>query len=108
MTRLLRFSLFALFIVAMSTPAFAWCKSCNWDFTCEHTPDSGTWCVEHFDYCEEWSSNCIGVADHDTLAGTLAIASVEVVTPAGVRTTDTPRLTARQPVAQSAASTFTR
>jgi hypothetical protein len=93
MTRFARYSMFALVLVALSSPMFAFCTSCAADFSCEWTPDSGTHCIEHIDYCEEFSSSCTGVADQGTLTGQLTVAAVEVTTPNGMSTSgDTPRV----------------
>jgi hypothetical protein len=111
MTRFLRFALIAVVICTMGTPAFAiHCRECSdFDGTCVLSPDSGTKCKFTIDGCVTVGSTCTGVADQDTLADTFAVASVEVVTPAGVKTTsDTPRLAARRPAAKAPASTFTR
>lgn len=110
MTRFLRFALIAVVICTMSTSAFALhCRECDFTGTCVASPDSGTKCKFTIDTCVTVGAACTGVADQDTLADTLAVASVEVVTPAGVKTTsDTPRLAARRPAAKAPASTFTR
>jgi hypothetical protein len=109
MTRFVRYSLFALVLVALSSPMFAFCTSCGPDFACEWTPDSGTHCIEHIDYCEDFFSNCIGLADESTLADQLAVASIEVVTPNGVTTVnDTPRVAERKPLVTPAVTQSTR
>ena len=77
MTRFLRFALIALVVCAMGSPAFAiHCTSCGAEGYCEWTPDSGTRCLEHIDYCEDRYSSCVGIAGQDTLADTFAVASV--------------------------------
>jgi hypothetical protein len=107
MNRFLLFSLFTLFILAMSAPAFA-CAACQNDFSCNESPGSGTFCIEHYDYCEErWG--CSGVAARDTLAASLTIASVEVITPAGIRqANDASRLAVREPVTRNASPVVVR
>ncbi len=109
MTRFARYSLFALVLVALSSPMFAFCTSCSADFSCDWTPDSGTHCIEHIDYCEEFSSNCTGVVDQGTLADQLSVASVDIVTPNGVtKINDTPRVAQHKPLATPAATHSTR
>lgn len=112
MTRFLRLALVAVVLSALSVPAFAIkCSLCDpFLLVCVDSPDSGTRCRFVIDHCETIITTCNGVLDQDTLADTLAIASVEVVTPAGVKKTgDTPHLAARQSAAKTAAvSTFTR
>jgi hypothetical protein len=111
MGRFLRYSLLAIFMIALSSPAFAiFCRSCGDDSVCFHNPDSGTRCVQHIDFCQEFGAACTGVAGRDTLADSLEVASVDVVTPAGVKTTTTaaPRLAARRPAVTAVAPSFTR
>jgi hypothetical protein len=111
MTRFLRFTLVALIIGAMGVPIFALpCRSCGALGVCESTPNSGTRCRQFVDYCQDFITACAPVAGEDTLADTLAIASVEVVTPAGVtKTSDAPRLAAaRQPLAKASTTTSVR
>ena len=109
MTRFVRYSLFALVLVALSSPMFAFCTSCGPDFACYWTPDSGTRCLEHIDYCEEFSSSCTGLVDEGTLADQFAVAAVEVVTPNGVtKSNDTPRVAEHKPLPNSAAAPSAR
>jgi hypothetical protein len=69
------------------------CSTCNAEGFCDITPDSGTRCVEHIDYCEEFGSGTCTLAYQDALGDQLAVASVEVTTPNGVTKSDVgPRL----------------
>src|SRR5438094_34707 len=88
MTRILRLSLLTLAVCTFGSSAFAFCRICNDQGICERLIDSGTSCIQHIDYCQEFVSGCTGLADNDTLADQLAIASVEVTTPAGVTKSD--------------------
>jgi hypothetical protein len=110
MTRILRFSLLVLVICALSSPAFAIiCTACNDQGVCDSSPDSGTRCIEHIDYCEDFSANCSGVMDESTLADHLAIASVDVVTPNGVTKTNvTPRIAEHKTFVKLAAAPSAR
>jgi hypothetical protein len=114
MTRLLRFALLAVAISTMSAPAFALhCFTCDelGTGTCDPTPDSGTRCHFTLDGCVTVDAPfCTGVVDQDTLADKLAIASVDVVTPAGATTSSSAqRVAERRPAPRAAAvSSFSR
>jgi hypothetical protein len=109
MTRFVRYSLFALVLVALSSPMFAFCTSCGDDSACYWTPDSGTRCIEHFDYCEEYYSGCTGVAGESTLSDQLVVASIEVATPSGVtKSNDTPRVAEQKALPNPAVAFSTR
>jgi hypothetical protein len=111
MTRVIRLVLVTIAVCAMSAPAFAiHCFECDDLGNCVSSPDSGTRCHFTIDTCETVSAPlCTGVADQDTLASTLTIASVDVVTPAGVTTSAPQRLAERRPAPKlSTASPYTR
>lgn len=109
MTRFLRFALVAMVICAMSIPASAAiCKLCNPFGVCEHIADIGVRCYQYIDFCQDYPADCHGVKDEETLAD-LTIASVEVVTPAGVtKASEAPRVAAHQPLVQAPATRSVR
>lgn len=102
MTRILRLSLVALVLCALGSPAFAFfCTSCGPEGYCEVTPGSGTRCLEHIDYCEDFSASC-NAAAAQSLAEQLTVASVEVTTPNGLTKTDAaPRVAQLAPLSST-------
>ena|SRR5438034_9301301 len=109
MFRFLRIALFAAVVGAMSVPAFAiHCSECDENGNCVPSPDSGTICHLCIDCCWVTYSSCVGVADQEGLADTLAIASVEVATPPEVTKVVGPRITEQRPVSKAAETLFKR
>ena len=86
--KLLRLSLVCSLLLLAATPLFAFpCESCTAPDPpyCESTPDSGTRCRFHIDWCETISSSfCTGFTEHSAPAvlAEWTVASIEVSRPA--------------------------
>lgn len=103
MSRFFSLSLVALLICALALPAFAFfCEQCGDDGVCFPTYNTGTECEQFLDICYTFNSNCRNLAS--PLSEQLTIASVEIVTPAGVTKSEVPRVAARQPSVKTTAA----
>jgi hypothetical protein len=110
MFRVLRIALFAAIVGAMSFPVFAVrCSECDDLGNCVLSPGSGTVCHFCIDCCWVTSSpSCTRVADQDSLAGNLAIASVEVARPSEATAVVESRIAGRRSASKVSETSFKR
>jgi len=108
--KLLRLSLVCSLLLLAASPLFALpCSSCTAPDPpyCESTPDSGTRCLFHIDWCEDRSAPlCTGLMEGSAAPAVLAewtVASIEISRPAeGTKVVTAPTAVAKADVAHSA------
>jgi hypothetical protein len=103
MSRFFSLSLVALVICALALPAFGlFCEVCRDDGVCIGASQPGTQCDQFIDWCVTEPLPCN--SSLPPLSEQLTIASVEIVTPAGVTKSEVPRVAAQQPSVKTTAA----